>query len=276
MRAPWSELGALTAVGLVAILFVLAWLLGTKLIVKLLIRFTALAVVLLLVFVGMAGARVERRARDEDLERVHQDNVTLSVAAQSETERASGFESKVHQLEYELSEAKQTATVHEKSLQSKLDDMQRNAEQLASQVADIREVRDGLLLTLNSDILFDTGRSDLKCDQKEQLSRILPWLRFKKAVLPQSRLRLTGHTDNEGPDSINVPLSFNRAKAVADYLIMNGIPAEYIEEPIGKGRTQPKGFTDSQPREIVERQNSTPELRAANRRVEVLVVDPGR
>ena len=46
--------------------------------------------------------------------------------------------------------------------------------------------------------------------------------------MPECQSRRGGHTDNTGNDTINIPLSGNRAKSVADYLISQGVRAGSI------------------------------------------------
>ena len=67
---------------------------------------------------------------------------------------------------------------------------------------------------------------------------------------------IEGHTDNTGDNAYNLELSQKRAEAVKKYLTEHGI------DPV---RLTPKGYGDAQP--IAD--NSTPQGRAMNRRVEV-------
>ena len=69
---------------------------------------------------------------------------------------------------------------------------------------------------------------------------------------------MVGHTDNTGNDAINIPLSNNRAKAVADYLVSQGVAA------IGSPR---RGSARAEP--IAP--NDTPAGQAQNRRVDITV-----
>lgn len=72
-------------------------------------------------------------------------------------------------------------------------------------------------------------------------------------------LKLSGHTDNKGSESYNLKLSENRAKAVKNYLVAQGVDPSRIES---------KGFGSTQP--IAP--NDTEENRAINRRVEFQIV----
>jgi len=75
---------------------------------------------------------------------------------------------------------------------------------------------------------------------------------------PDARVAVKGFTDNTGNDAINQPLSENRAKAVADFLVSQGIAA---------GNVTSQGFGSANP----VASNDTPEGKAQNRRVEIAV-----
>jgi outer membrane protein OmpA-like peptidoglycan-associated protein len=77
---------------------------------------------------------------------------------------------------------------------------------------------------------------------------------------PKMRIRLNGHTDNEGADADNMTLSDRRAVAVRQYLIDKGIVAERLEAK-GFGETMPIATNDS------------PEGRQQNRRTEFVVLN---
>lgn len=76
---------------------------------------------------------------------------------------------------------------------------------------------------------------------------------------PDLRLQLVGHTDNVGSDRYNLALSLRRANAIKDYLIERGVEEIRISVE-GKGLREPLNG------------NRTDEDRAANRRVEVVIV----
>lgn len=74
------------------------------------------------------------------------------------------------------------------------------------------------------------------------------------------KIKLEGHTDNNGTEEYNMQLSKNRVEAVKAYLVSNGVAAERIETAY---------FGESKP--IAD--NSTPEGQAKNRRVEMKYID---
>ncbi|WP_447641146.1 MULTISPECIES: OmpA family protein [Chitinophagaceae] len=104
-------------------------------------------------------------------------------------------------------------------------------------------------------ILFNTNSYELQSISLIELNTVLQLLNEN----PTLRLRINGYTDNKGSQAINQPLSANRAKAVVDFLIKNGV---------AKDRLESKGFGDSQP--IAS--NMTEEGRALNRRTEIEVI----
>lgn len=75
---------------------------------------------------------------------------------------------------------------------------------------------------------------------------------------PTAKITVIGHTDNTGNDAINNPLSANRAKAVADYLVSQGVAADAVNSR-GAGSAEPVASND------------TEEGRAQNRRTEIKV-----
>lgn len=75
---------------------------------------------------------------------------------------------------------------------------------------------------------------------------------------PTAKVTVIGHTDNTGNDAINNPLSANRAKAVADYLVSQGVAADAVSSK-GAGSSEPVASND------------TAEGRTQNRRTEIKI-----
>jgi peptidoglycan-binding protein ArfA len=117
---------------------------------------------------------------------------------------------------------------------------------------------DNLQATVNADLAvpvkFQTGSDQISADGKAQLDAVVGSVQS----CPESKLTVVGHTDNTGTDAINKPLSERRAKAVADYLISQGIPADSVSSK-GEGSAQPVA------------DNGTDAGRAQNRRTEITV-----
>ncbi len=112
-----------------------------------------------------------------------------------------------------------------------------------------------LKLNVPSDVSFDTGRSDIKPEMRPVLDQLA------QGVDPNMRVRVIGHTDSTGPDSVNDPLSQQRADSVAHYMEARGVPANRVETA-GRGEHEP----------IAD--NDTEAGRARNRRVEIYLAEP--
>lgn len=104
-------------------------------------------------------------------------------------------------------------------------------------------------------VFFDTDKFNLKGESKSELNKLIALLK-KQATL---KIEIGGHTDNTGNKKANQVLSQNRAKAVYQYLIDNGIEAS---------RLSFKGYGDTKP--IAD--NKTEEGRSQNRRTEFTIV----
>jgi outer membrane protein OmpA-like peptidoglycan-associated protein len=114
-----------------------------------------------------------------------------------------------------------------------------------------------LKLEIPSDVSFDTGRSDIKSNFRPVLERFAATLNEN----PATTVTIIGHTDNTGNDSINQPLSIDRAAHTRDYLAMRGVaPNRIIVD--GRGAREPIAS------------NEDPAGRARNRRVEIYVAEP--
>jgi outer membrane protein OmpA-like peptidoglycan-associated protein len=101
-------------------------------------------------------------------------------------------------------------------------------------------------------LYFDNNKSKLKEESYNSLNQLLSFLKIATHI----KLDVIGHTDNEGNPKDNLILSKNRANAVAEYLVKNGI---------NKNRISTNGFGDSKPKYS----NSTEEGKLKNRRVEI-------
>jgi outer membrane protein OmpA-like peptidoglycan-associated protein len=111
----------------------------------------------------------------------------------------------------------------------------------------------GLVVNMG-DVLFDTGKSDLRSEAREALAKL------SGIVLnyPSLRLGIEGHTDSTGSANLNQTLSENRAGAVRDYLIGQGIDTKSLAA---------QGFGMGNP--VAD--NGTAQGRQKNRRVEIIV-----
>ncbi|MFO7864196.1 MAG: OmpA family protein [Salinivirgaceae bacterium] len=112
----------------------------------------------------------------------------------------------------------------------------------------------GTKVILNN-IFFKFGKAELETTSYSELHRVMKLLE----AYPKLKIEISGHTDNKGSLSINKKISTERAKAVVDYLLAQGIEAE---------RLTYKGYAYLQP----VASNDTEEGRQRNRRVEFKII----
>src|SRR6187402_2386733 len=123
-----------------------------------------------------------------------------------------------------------------------------------AEIAKVKEESRGVVITLSGSVLFATGKSDLLPIAKEKLNQVSKALTDQgfKAIVVQ------GYTDSVGSATDNEALSMRRAQSVRDYLVTRGVPSEKATAE-GKGASNPVA------------DNKTPDGRAENRRVEIVV-----
>jgi outer membrane protein OmpA-like peptidoglycan-associated protein len=134
---------------------------------------------------------------------------------------------------------------------SKAEDMQRQIDALQAKTTER-----GIVLTLG-DVLFTSGRADLKAGTASNLDRLVGFLRDNAT----RNVEIEGHTDNVGSDDTNLGLSQRRAEAVKSFLVQQGIDSGRIVAS-GKGEHRPVADNESEGG------------RQQNRRVEVIIGDP--
>ena len=103
------------------------------------------------------------------------------------------------------------------------------------------------------DIYFDFDKDTLDSNAREMLDKIVEETRRE----PSLNLRITGYTDNSGPDSYNAKLAKRRATSAADYIKGQGIDESRIDVVVGG---------------VVRQGNDTKEGRRRNRRVDIFAV----
>jgi outer membrane protein OmpA-like peptidoglycan-associated protein len=122
------------------------------------------------------------------------------------------------------------------------------------EIAKVKEEARGVVITLSGSVLFATGKSTLLPIAMDKITEVA------KALKDQGykSLLVEGHTDSQGSADKNMVLSQQRAESVRSHLVSQGIPPDKIRaQGIGSARS------------VAD--NSTPEGRANNRRVEIIV-----
>ena len=167
-----------------------------------------------------------------------------AAQAQADAERA--------KAEAETAEAQAKAEAANKSANDANAVRERLRGQLNSVLATSETAR-GLIVNM-SDVLFDTGRYTLKPTTQISLAKVAGILQ----AYPGLKLQVEGYTDSVGGDTYNQKLSENRADAVMNFLVSQGVPQSNITST-GYGKANPVA------------DNTTAAGRAKNRRVQLVV-----
>ncbi len=186
-----------------------------------------------------ALARTREQLKDE-----RQDNTATTNALRA-TNDQQGKE--LDKTAAQLAAEKQARETAEASLAGAMKDL--------AAVAAVKEDARGMIITLSGSVLFASNKYTLLNTAMTKLDQVAEAL---KAQGSDKRMVVEGHTDSQGSDKINQPLSLNRATAVRDYLVSRGVPSEKISA-VGMGSSKP----------IAD--NLSPENRANNRRVEIII-----
>lgn len=133
----------------------------------------------------------------------------------------------------------------------------RTAQLKALQQLNAKQTDRGSVLTFG-DVLFDTGRAELKASSLRNLDKLIEFLRAN----PERKVRIEGFTDSTGGAALNQQLSERRAASVANALRRAGIGAQRVSVA-GYGKEYPAAS------------NADAQSRQLNRRVEVIISHGG-
>ncbi|HEX9294961.1 MAG TPA: OmpA family protein [Polyangiaceae bacterium] len=118
----------------------------------------------------------------------------------------------------------------------------------------VKEEPRGTVITLPGSVLFQSAKWDLLGTARDKLDKVAEALKNQA----DHKIVVEGHTDSQGTESSNMDLSQRRAQTVRDYLVSRGVANDMISST-GVGQSRP----------IAD--NRSPEGRANNRRVEIVV-----
>ena len=137
--------------------------------------------------------------------------------------------------------------------------MDKQAKKIEEEIpgAEVKRVDDGIVVTFdeNSGVYFATAKHDINQKSKETLDKLVSILN----EYPETNVLVAGYTDNVGKAEYNMGLSKRRAQAVTNYFTSKGLVAS---------RFTTKWYGKENP--VAD--NATPEGRAKNRRVNVIIV----
>jgi outer membrane protein OmpA-like peptidoglycan-associated protein len=206
-------------------------------------------------------ARILAVQRQEE-ERIANEREAAAAKAKAEAETKASAEAAEAQrkADAEAAEAKRKADAEIAAKEQAVQAAQREKQQLRARLLEqfnrvlpTTDTPRGLVVNMG-DVLFDTGKSDLRTEAREALAKL------SGIVLnyPSLNLNIEGHTDSTGSADLNQTLSEKRAGAVRDYLIGQGLDARSLSA-LGFGMNNPVA------------DNNTAEGRQKNRRVEIIV-----
>jgi outer membrane protein OmpA-like peptidoglycan-associated protein len=176
----------------------------------------------------------------------------MSTQLQSARGQLSQTKQQLNMTQEQLDAEKKAAAEQAQRL-ADLEKKLKDARDTIAKIAAVKEDERGMVITLQGEVLFPTGKWDLKAGAMAKLDQIADALRGKEQPMV-----VFGHTDNVGTHDMNMDLSQKRANAVRDYLVSRGIPQDLITAQ-GKGPDVPVS------------DNGSIEGRAQNRRVEIVV-----
>ncbi len=178
-----------------------------------------------------------------------QDNMRSNAVQQLGVARG-----QVNQLGSALAQS-QTGLAQETDARKAADARAARAMESLAKIAQVKDEARGMVITLSGAVLFVTGKSELLPSAQDQLGQVAQALQDQGEIKP---IVVEGYTDSVGSDAANMKLSQARADAVRSFLVSKGLPADKLSAT-GKGKANPIGSND------------TPDGRANNRRVEIVV-----
>jgi outer membrane protein OmpA-like peptidoglycan-associated protein len=173
-----------------------------------------------------------------------------AAAAQAQAEAAKA------RADADAANARAAAAEAQKQAAKSQDDAAATREKLRAQLNNVLATTEnarGLIVNL-SDVLFDTGKYTIKPATQVSLAKVATILQ----LYPGLKVQVEGYTDSVGSDEYNQKLSENRANAVHDFLVSNGVPAANATAA-GYGKADPVA------------DNGSAAGRAQNRRVNLVV-----
>ena len=194
----------------------------------------------------------QQQAR-EQAQQAAQQSALEAQQAKLQAEQAAAERAKA---ELQAAQAQAQAAQAQQAQQQAVDQTAQIRQKLRDQlnsVLNTQESARGLIVNM-SDVLFDTGKYTLKSDAQVKLAKVAGILQ----AYPNLKLQVEGYTDNVGGEEYNQKLSENRAQAVGDFLVAQGVSL---------GNITATGFGLNNP--VAD--NGTAAGKAQNRRVQLVV-----
>ena len=185
------------------------------------------------------------------------------VAAEAEAQRLTG--EKLQTTQSQLANSQQNLAKTQEQLDrekiARADAEKKAAQAMADlqKIANVKQETRGMVITLSGSVLFETDKSALLPAATVKLNEVANALTRGN---PDANITIEGHTDSQGAKDHNMQLAQQRAESVKAQLVSRGVAADRIKA-VGVGPDRP----------IAD--NKSPEGRANNRRVEIIVEGAG-
>lgn len=208
-----------------------------------------------------------RASAERDLERARrelaetsQELATVRTELETRGETLDLHTTRLREQERQLAEKKAELEAQTAAIDSEREARRRAEAEAAAALEIIAKVEQGsrgTVITISGALLFGSGRSDLLPGAGPAIDAVARAIELD----PDRNVVVEGHTDSRGSDELNARLSQARAQAVRVRLVAAGIDPARIRA-VGRGESAP----------IAD--NATPEGRAENRRVEIILGAP--
>lgn len=198
---------------------------------------------------SMASAVAERNASNKELQSLQAQGLAKAQGELSQTRaQLSAAGQQLAATGQALANEQQARAAAERRARDAMDKLA-----VAAALA-VKDEPRGTVITIPGNVLFTTAQATLLPAAQAKLSQVAETLKDQQ----DHKIVIEGHTDSQGTEDANMDLSERRAKAVRDFLVSRGLPAERVSA-VGVGQSRPVG------------DNKTVEGRAQNRRVEIIV-----
>jgi outer membrane protein OmpA-like peptidoglycan-associated protein len=195
-----------------------------------------------------------RIARELAQARRHEAEIARAGEERNRVLAESRTEEKYRAAEAEAALARARAAQEQQSVANR--ELAAEVQRLQAQVRELeaRQTQRGWVITLGSDLLFDSGRATLKPGGRRALANVARIMRNE----PERNIAIEGFTDDRGSAETNRRLSGRRAQAVRSALVAAGV---------APGRIVARGLGESYP----VASNASAAGRQLNRRVEIVI-----
>jgi outer membrane protein OmpA-like peptidoglycan-associated protein len=205
-------------------------------------------------------AKVQAQQQAAEAQQQAQQSQLQAEQAQAAADRSAAQKAEADadraRAEAEAASARAQAAEAQRQAAQSQQDAEATREKLRTQLNSVLQTTEtarGLIVHLG-DVLFDTNKYTLKPNAQVSLAKVATLL----TIYPDLKVQVEGYTDSTGSPAYNQTLSENRADAVRDFLVQNGVAQDNVS---AKGYGATNFVAD----------NGTAQGRQQNRRVNLVV-----